>query len=159
MTNFELKACNVYFFPQCIFLGDHPLFIIHSCVQKGVGTERKDWYFLICTEELVWGLFCTVTIVFLSKRQVVQPVRSLSRWEICCWRSGSWGSWAYSPGDSFIDNCFWVRWELVTGLGDFMYELLLVTLEGKWGSRGPLDQRRGTLPWVWHVRGEWETVG
>jgi len=27
-------------------------------------------------------------------------------------------------------------------------------LEGKWGSQGTVEQRRGTLPWVGHACGE-----
>jgi hypothetical protein len=35
----------------------------------------------------------------------------------------------------FVENCSLVHWALVTGLRDFLSGLLLVTLEGKWGSR------------------------
>jgi hypothetical protein len=32
-------------------------------------------------------------------------------------------------------------------------------LEGKWGSRRTVEQRRGTLPWVGQACGEGEVVG
>jgi hypothetical protein len=32
-------------------------------------------------------------------------------------------------------------------------------LEGKWGSRRTVEQRRGTLPWVGQAFGEGEVVG
>jgi hypothetical protein len=33
------------------------------------------------------------------------------------------------------------------------------SLEGKWGSRGTVEHRRGTLPWVGKACGECKIVG
>jgi hypothetical protein len=62
-------------------------------------------------------------------------------------RSGSSHPGAYSPGESIVENCSLVHWELVARLRDFMFDMLLVTLEGKWANRRNFEQRRGTLPW------------
>jgi len=90
---------------------------------------------------------------FLSKRWVFNPVRSLPGLEICCWRGGFSCPWEYSLGESFAWNCSLVRWALVAGLKEFLSGLLLVTMEGKWGSWRTVKQRRGTLPLVWRVWG------
>ena len=37
--------------------------------------------------------------------------------------------------------------------------LVAKALEGKWGSQGTVEQRRGTHPWVGQACGEGESVG
>jgi hypothetical protein len=53
-------------------------FIIHYHEQKGSKHLREYGYYLIYTKELVRD-FCSIIRVLLSKRQVVRPMRSLSR--------------------------------------------------------------------------------
>ena len=59
------------------------------------------------------------------KSWVVEPVSSLSWWDICCWRDELWIPWALSPSKSFAGNCSLVIWALVAGLRDFMSDLFL----------------------------------
>jgi hypothetical protein len=70
---------SIYIVGLSVFQGENSFWeFIHSWVQKGSKPSEKDDYYLICIEELV-SVLCIVTRVFLSKRQVVRPMSSLSR--------------------------------------------------------------------------------
>jgi hypothetical protein len=65
--------------------------------------------------------------------------------------------------DRPVSSFLWMRncWELFSGALDNSYRALRLLVqplveapEGKWGSRGTIDQRRGTLPEVGHACGE-----
>ena len=163
MTSVKLGACihivGLSSFREGIHHWDHHLSHdssiteIYSQSSRRIGSHWAIICIFMTLPELVSRAFCWVTIrlgVGLKKR-VVRPVGY--------WIGGFSGPW----------EILWVR-ELL-GI-DFPKVLnyncralrlpirpVVEALEGKWGSRGTIDQRRGTLPWVGQVCGEWGNVG